>query len=273
MPRPRRPKLGQHFLTDRRTRERIIESIPLRADDLVVEIGPGRGAMTALLASRADRVVAVELDAGLAERLKLMFRDDPRVEVVEADILSTDFEEICRNHQVEQCFVFGNVPYYITSPILDRLFHFRRAIRAMALLMQREVAARITAVPGSRAYGYLSVLAQLYSKPRIALTVPPGAFSPPPKVHSALVNFEMVPAASPAGTQSVDPEELLSFAKVCFGKKRKSLLNNLAGAYPRSQVEEVLAGFSLARTVRAEQISVDDLARLYDRLGGRSGEK
>ena len=254
-------------------RERIVASTPLRADDLVIEIGPGRGAMTELLANRAAHVLAVELDAALVERLKLRFGDDPRIEVVEGDILFTDLKEVCRNHQVEQCFVFGNLPYYITSPILHHVFGFRRAVRGMAFLIQREVAARITAAPGSRAYGYLSVLTQLYSKPRIAVTVPPGAFSPPPKVHSALVNFEMAAAPSAPRMQSVDPEDLLSFAKVCFGKKRKTLLNNLAGTYSRSRVEEALAGLSFARTVRAEQLSIDELARLYRCLGGRSVEK
>jgi 16S rRNA (adenine1518-N6/adenine1519-N6)-dimethyltransferase len=266
VPRTFRPKLGQHFLTSAGTRERIATSIPVKANDLVVEIGPGKGAMTGLLAERAGRVVAVELDAGLVEQLKDTFRNHPRIEIMRGDILATDLAEICQGHGTDQCFVFGNLPYYITSPILHRLLDFAGVIRAMALLVQREVAVRITARPGSRAYGYLSVLAQLDSKPRIALTVPPGAFSPPPKVWSALVDFEMRPTVSVGEEQQVDREGLLRFVKACFGRKRKSLLNSLAGRYPRAAVEEALARLPLKRSIRAEQLSVDELARLYGHL-------
>ena len=273
MPRPRRPKLGQHFLADARIRERIVATLPLLANELIVEIGPGKGAMTELLAQRSGRVVAVELDPVLVGLLKDRFRDNARIEVVQGDILSTDFGEICRSHGTEQCFVFGNLPYYITSPILRRLFSFRRVIRAMALLVQREVATRITAAPGSRAYGYLSVLAQLFSKPRIVLTVPPGAFSPPPKVQSALVGFELTSAALLAKPQRIDAEELLRFAGVSFGKKRKTLRNNLAGTYSPSRVQWALADLSLPPSIRAEQLGIDELAQLYERLEARSGQQ
>ncbi|HEV2491661.1 MAG TPA: 16S rRNA (adenine(1518)-N(6)/adenine(1519)-N(6))-dimethyltransferase RsmA [Terriglobia bacterium] len=272
LPRSRRPKLGQHFLSDARIRERLVGSIPLSASDLVVEIGPGKGAMTGLLAAGARRVVAVELDAALSERLEQHFHGDSRVEVVRGDILTTDLGEVCRRRQVENCYVFGNLPYYITSPILHHLFRHRRSIRGMALLVQREVAERITAAPGSRAYGYLSVLAQLYSRPRIVFFVPPGAFSPPPKVQSALVQFEMTEYPSAPGLEAVDAEELLEFAKVCFAQKRKSVLNNLSKTFGRTPVEHALAGLGLARSVRAEQLSLNQLARLYTRLGEPSGQ-
>jgi 16S rRNA (adenine1518-N6/adenine1519-N6)-dimethyltransferase len=247
-------------------RERIVESTPLRPEDLVIEIGPGKGAMTGLLAARAGRVVAVELDTALAEQLEQKFRGDPRIEVVRGDILATDLADVCRRHEAEDCFVFGNLPYYITSPILHHLFRYRKSIRGMALLVQREVAERITAAPGSRAYGYLSVLAQLHSQPRIAFAVRPGAFSPPPKVQSALVQFEMTDRRSKPEVEAVNMEELLEFAKLCFTHKRKSVLNNLAEAFGRTAVEEALNGLGLARSVRAEQLSLNQLARLFARL-------
>jgi len=250
-------------------RERIVESVRLDANDLVIEIGPGKGAMTELLARRAGRVVAVELDTALAEQLKQKFGGDPRVEIVQGDILSTDLAETCRRHQAQACVVFGNLPYYITSPILHHLFRYRKSIRGMAVLVQREVAERIIAAPGSRAYGYLSVLAQLYSEPRNAFPVLPGAFSPPPKVQSALVQFEMAPRSSPSELGPIDDEKLLEFAKRCFGHKRKSVLNNLAASCGRTAVEQALADLGFARSVRAEQLSLPQLARFYARLENR----
>ena len=188
--RRRPPKLGQHFLHDARYRARILAALPLVSSDVVFEIGPGRGAMTGLLAERARKVIAIEIDKKLAQALQEEFRHTSRVEIVLGDVLGVDFATLCRREGVAQGFVFGNLPYYITSPILHRLFAQRDSIRAMGLLMQREVAERVTAMPGTRDYGYLTVATQIYAQPRIALAVPPGAFSPAPKVHSALVTFD-----------------------------------------------------------------------------------
>jgi len=262
MRRTPRPKLGQHFLADPRIQQRLVDSISLSINDLVVEVGPGKGAVTRLLAERVTKVVAIELDPELAKSLQAAFLDDPRVEVVEGDILRSDLGAICRRHDRERCFVFGNLPYYITSPILHHLFDSHRAIGGMALLVQREVAERITAAPGSRARGYLSVLAQVYSTPRVVLSVPPGAFSPPPKVQSALVGFKMIPP----DPKNAATAPFLSFVKLCFAKKRKSLVNNLGPKYVRTRVELTLAASGLSRTARAEQLSVDELNRLYRRL-------
>lgn len=262
--RPRRPKLGQHFLADARYRRRILDSLDLCPDELVVEIGAGRGAMTELLAERARRVIAIEIDASLARELQNRLRGEPRIQVLKADILSTDVADLCRHQGVERCFVFGNLPYYISSPIIGRLFGYSTSIRAMALLAQCEVAERLTASPGGPAYGYLSVLAQLYSEPRVVLRVPPGAFSPPPKVQSALVEFKThlrFPEYS-----SERQERFLSFVKRCFAQKRKNLLNNLAEVYQRPRVEEVLASLTLAPSLRGEQLSLEQFAQLFRRL-------
>ncbi len=243
--------------------------------------------MTELLAQRAGRVIAIEIDPTLAQQLEESVENEPRIQTLQADILSTDIPEICRRYKTEQCFVFGNLPYYITSPILHHLFRSSNFIRAMALLMQREVAARLTASPGRRAYGYLSVLAQFHSEPRIVLTVPPGAFSPPPKVHSCLVDFQMRPrspewfkeaqgsgvgathawrarrrgVASPL--QLGELENFLEFVKRCFAQKRKSLLNNLAGTYSRARAERAVADLGLMVTVRAEQLTLEQFASLF----------
>jgi 16S rRNA (adenine1518-N6/adenine1519-N6)-dimethyltransferase len=259
----RRPKLGQHFLSSAGYRRRIIEALPLREDDLVIEIGPGRGAMTELLAQRVSRVVAIELDTSLAESLQRQFLGK-NIEIHAADILKTNLAALTRRHRADQCFVFGNLPYYITSPIVHHLLGFAPWIRDMALLVQREVAERLTARPGSRAYGYLSVLAQFHSEPRLELVVPPGAFSPPPKVQSALVRFHMRASFPP--WQPKQRTHFLDFVKTCFAQKRKILLNNLAGNYSRAHVLAALEGNRLEPAVRAEELSVEQLVALWQAL-------
>jgi 16S rRNA (adenine1518-N6/adenine1519-N6)-dimethyltransferase len=261
--RQRRPKLGQHFLSSASYRRRIVEALPLREDDLVIEIGPGRGAMTELLAERVKQVVAVELDSSLAETLQQKFLGK-NIEILTGDILRTNLAELVRRHRAKKCFVFGNLPYYITSPIIHHLLDVAPWIRGMALLVQREVAERLTARPGSRAYGYLSVLAQSHSEPRLALVVPAGAFSPPPKVQSALVSFRML--VKFPGWLPENQARFLEFVKHCFAQKRKNLLNNLSVTYGRVRVLEVLAGHSLPPSARAEELTVEQLAALWQAL-------
>ena len=263
MPGIRRPRLGQHFMVDASYRQRIAAVVDLRPEDLVVEIGPGRGAMTELLAERAREVVAVELDTVLAEQLRKKFATGSPVEVLQADILAVDLAELCRHHGAERSFVFGNLPYYITSPIIHHLFTFRDFIRAMALVVQHEVAERLVAAPGKREYGYLTVFTQLFSQQRILLALPPGAFAPPPKVQSTLLEFQMRERPLLPKAQM---ERFLQFVKRCFAQKRKNLPNNLAGSYSRARVELELNRLSLARSVRAEQLTLEELLELYRRL-------
>jgi 16S rRNA (adenine1518-N6/adenine1519-N6)-dimethyltransferase len=264
VPPARRPKLGQHFLASEGYRQRIVQSLPLRPDDLIIEIGPGHGAMTELLAERARRVVAVELDPALASGLKEKLQPQARVEIIQADILSTDLSSLCRKHAAENCFVFGNLPYYITSPIIHYLMDSASVVRGMALLVQREVAERLTAAPGSRDYGYLTALAQLHSEPRIVLKVPPGAFSPPPKVHSALVEFTMRPRF-PAWAAD-ERARFLEFVKGCFAQKRKNLVNNLGDTYGRKRVMAALTACGIPPSTRAEAMSIEQFWGLFQKL-------
>ena len=260
MPQPPRPKLGQHFLRDRRFQQRIVASLAIQSFDLVCEIGAGRGAMTELLAGRVRQVIALELDPVLARSLQQKFANKPGIEVLEADILLSDLGSLCRSYQREQCYVFGNLPYYITSPILHHLLDSARWIHGMGLVVQREVADRLIAQPGSRHYGYLTVLTHLYTKPRLEFGISPGAFSPPPKVDSALVTFQMKPESlrQPAGERKA----LLEFVKLCFAHKRKNLLNNLAPLYSRPRVETELRVLALPPTIRAEQLALEQFERL-----------
>jgi 16S rRNA (adenine1518-N6/adenine1519-N6)-dimethyltransferase len=262
VPQRARPKLGQHFLRDQRFQRRIVDHLAIQVNDLVCEIGPGRGAMTELLAARAQQVVAIEVDRELAKMLHQKFSSKLGIEVLEADILRSDLTALCHRYQRERCFVFGNLPYYITSPILHHLFDFAGSISGMGLVVQREVADRLTALPGSRHYGYLTVLTQLNANPRIEFGIPPGAFSPPPKVASALVTFQMKTIRLPVEERKA----LLEFVKLCFAHKRKNLLNNLAPVYPRQRVETVLVALRLPPTIRAEQLALEQFEELLAHL-------
>ena len=257
-----RPRLGQHFLRSEDFCRKIAATLPLYPDDLLIEIGPGRGDVTRLLVPRVGHLVAIELDSALAASLRETYRNEPRVDIIEGDVLKTNLEAICRVHGKGACVVFGNLPYYITSPVVRHLFAARACIRHITILVQREVAERITAHPGSRAYGYLSVLAQCYSRPRIVLEVPPGAFSPPPKVRSALVNFEMTPKF-PAWDDTTHAA-FLRFVAQCFAQKRKSLPNSLAAFAARPEVERALQAMNLDRRIRAEHIGIEQLAALFE---------
>jgi len=259
-----RPKLGQHFLHDRGYQRRIVESLRILPDDLVCEIGPGRGAMTELLASQARQVVALELDGQLAQRLQEKLANQGGIEIIEADILRAELAALCRRYGKERCYVFGNLPYYITSPILHHLLEQAGSIRAMGLVVQREVADRLIALPGSRDYGYLTVYTQLAATPRLEFGIPRGAFAPPPKVDSALVTFEM----RRPNLKGPEREALLAFVKLCFAHKRKNLLNNLAPVYARQRVEAELEALSLPPTIRAEQLGIDQFEQILGRLRG-----
>jgi 16S rRNA (adenine1518-N6/adenine1519-N6)-dimethyltransferase len=260
----RRPKLGQHFLRDPRYVRKIVDALSVQPEDLMIEIGPGHGEITRILASKIHALTAIEIDPSLAARLRQEFRDSDKIEIFEGDILKADLGKICEHHKKKQCYVFGNLPYYITSPILHRLFAARARIRHMTVLVQREVAERITSKPGSRSYGYLSILAQCFSQPHIVLEIPPGAFEPPPKVYSALVDCRMVSRFPKWDDPSYTA--FLNFARICFAQKRKNLLNNLLAVYSRHQARQALEESELKTNIRAEQLSLKQLANLFERL-------
>lgn len=249
-------KLGQHFLTDAGWQERIARAV--RIDDGVwVEIGAGHGEMTKRLAQRANKVIAIELDPRLAHRLREVTASCNNVEVVESDVMAANFENLAGGARFS---VYGNLPYYITSPILHRLFEHAGRVTAIHVVIQLEVAARIVAQPGRRDYGYLSVVSQWFTRPEIAFRIPPGAFRPPPKVASALVHLRMPGVRGSDSTE--DETAFLDFVKECFAQKRKTLRNNLLSRLgPRT--EEVLRQGGLAPNTRAEQLTVAQFEALY----------
>lgn len=218
-------------------------------EDLVIEIGPGRGALTEKLLRRAARVVAIEIDATLVEHLRAKFAGEPRLEIVHADVLSTDLAQWGRAP------IAGNLPYYIASPILEKTI--RLDVPRIVFLIQKEVAERLIAQPCHREYGYLTLQTALFAGTRLLFEVKPGSFRPPPQVDSAVVL--LTPHMRDLGVG--DREAFLRFLSQCFRQKRKTLRNNLAGIYGK----EVIDPWPEAG-LRAEQIALEQFAGMFQRL-------
>src|ERR1700692_4113725 len=246
-------KLGQHFLTDASWQERIERAVQINSG-VWVEIGAGHGEMTTRLAHGASKLFAIELDSRLARRLREVTAPCKNVDVVESDVMAVDFEKLTGGKRFS---VYGNLPYYITSPILHRLFEHAERIEGIHIVIQFEVAVRIVAPPGRRDYGYLSVVSQWFSRPELVLRIPPGAFRPPPKVASALVRLRM-PGAREA-FEVRDETAFLDFVKECFAQKRKTLRNNLRARLGK-RTEEILREAGLSAEARAEELPVSKFA-------------
>ena len=269
---PHKPKLGQNFLVDAQAVERIVAGLGDISGRTVVEIGPGRGALTGALAARAGRVVAIELDRDFAAGLRGQF--DPQratpervppggVTIVEQDVLQFDFAAAAAAAG-GRLRVVGNLPFYITSPILLKLAASHAVLDVAVLMVQREVAERVTAAPGSRDYGLLSVIVQMYGPAEQLFTLPPSAFSPPPKVHSTVFRWRFAPRFAELG---IDEGGFLRFLRQAFAQKRKTLNNNLraAGVAP-AVAAAALASAGIARQARAEAVPVEALAALWRAL-------
>lgn len=223
----------------------------------MIEIGPGKGALTEALLEHAEKVVAIEVDPYLVHYLRQKFQgalDEGRLELIEGDILKADLGAIS-----PRPVIAGNLPYYITSPILDRIFSLRGAWEQAVFLVQSEVAARLTASPGGRDFGYLSVLTQVHARAEILFGVSRDAFRPQPKVDSAVVRLRPRDAAAELGI--ADLAGFLRFAQSCFRQKRKTLRNNLRPVYGLERVDKLPEA-----RLRAEQLSVAELAALYEKL-------
>jgi 16S rRNA (adenine1518-N6/adenine1519-N6)-dimethyltransferase len=261
--RAQRPKLGQNFLVSPTAQAAIVEALGDVSSRTVVEIGPGRGALTALLALRAKRLVAIELDRALASRLRAEFAGRASVEILEQDVLETDFAAL-RGDDAEKLLVVGNLPYYITSDVLLRLFRFGGVIERAVVMMQREVADRVAAAPGTRDYGVLTVTAQMYARVEKLMTLPPEAFSPPPQVHSTVVRLTMAPRFAELG---VEAEDFLRFVRMCFAQKRKMLGKNLRNAgFEAGGIEAAFRACGVAGQARAEELRVETLAGVWREL-------
>lgn len=325
-----RPKLGQHFLTSPITQSAIADALGDLSHGTVVEIGPGRGAITSILAARARRLIAIELDRDLAAQLREQFRDLPSVTILEQDILKTDLAALAEDARAEAAApvaqtknaagatpargageaglgnlhaetaapvahtknaagtnqerrageaglrIVGNLPYYITSDILLHLFAAHSAIERAVLMIQREVAVRVAAPPGTSDYGLLSATAQLYARVETLFTLPPADFTPPPQVHSTVLRLTMAPRFGELGIDALAPapEPFLAFLRAGFAQKRKMLPRNLRNAgYSPEAIAAAFAACAIDPQARAEQIDLATMARLYHRLSQAAGRE
>ena len=272
-----KPKLGQHFLQDSSVALRVVEALGDISQSTVLEIGPGRGALTSMLVRKARRVIAIETDRVLAAQLRMHFSLTPNIEIIEGDILAIDLDTLFgpkpgssrpgMEQPPERVRVVGNLPYFITSDILLRLFEYRKYFETIVLMVQKEVADRLGAQPGTKDYGLLSATAQLYSSVEKLFTVVPGAFSPPPKVHSAAVRLVL---SQRLETLGVDESGFISFLKLSFGQKRKTLWNNLKSRYSSQDLTRAMQRAKVKPTIRAEALSLEQNAALFRALDSSS---
>ena len=249
-------RLGQHFLARKSILDKIASAACGDGVPLVVEIGPGKGGLTESLLERAQKVVAIEVDPYLVHYLRQKFQervDEGRLALIEGDVLRTDLAAWGPS------VIAGNLPYYITSPILEKIFALKGGWTRAVFLVQAEVARRLAAVPGTRDFGYLSIETQLYSRPEILFPVGRAAFHPAPQVDTAAVLLEPRDAAAEFGI--ADLSAFLRFASACFRHKRKTLRNNLAAVYGKDRVDQLVE-----TRRRAEQLSMEELASLCGKL-------
>ena len=263
-----RKKYGQNFLIDESVLEGIIDTAEITKDDFVLEIGPGIGTLTQYLATYAGRVCAVEIDRALLPILEDTLSGWDNVTVLNADILKTDIRAIAEKENggapLKLC---ANLPYYITTPILMGLFESGAPFSQLTVMVQKEVAERMIAEPGSKTYGALSLAVRYYTNPEISFIVEPESFMPRPKVESAIVHMKRH-STPPVSVK--DEKMLFDVIRASFNERRKTLQNGIANyagfSYSKDQVGEALDKCGLERTVRGEKLSLEEFARLADVL-------
>jgi len=273
-----RQRLGQHFLVDTDWREQIaraigasphatlgsaaVDSAPVQEQTYGwIEVGAGHGEMTERLASTGAAVYAIELDALLLARLRKLAKRFPNLTVIHGDVLESDLAALAAGRRIR---LYGNLPYYITSPILHHFFTFADMIDEIHVVIQEEVALRLTAKPETKQFGYLSVVTQLYTRPEFVMRIPRSAFRPVPEVDSALVTLRL--PGDRAKLALPDEAAFLDFVKLSFAQKRKTLVNNLRTLAKPEVVREALARENLRFDARAEQLTVSQFAALREHL-------
>ena len=270
--------VGQNFLNDPSAARKIVDALGNIEAATVIEIGPGRGVLTDLLASRAGRLIAIELDRVLSAQLRMKYSQQNNVEIIEGNVLTVDLANVIRrkpgpllnqgpqaqsDETLAKAHIIGNLPYYITSDILLHLFRYHNYLETIVIMVQREVAERIAAKPGNRDYGLLSATAQLYAKVEKLFTLPPAAFSPAPKVHSTVLRMVVAPQLA---ALRIEEDPFIDFLKLIFAQKRKTLLNNLRNRYDGAIVRRALQETKIRPDVRAEALDLKQTAGVFRRL-------
>ncbi len=269
----RKPKLGQNFLTDHSAAQRIVDALGDISDRTVIEVGPGRGMLTDLLVRRAKKVIGIELDHVLAAQMRMKYATLRNVDILESDFVTVEWRSMVgrrpgplhdlRPTQPETVDLVGNLPYYVTTDIVLRVLREYQNIGRAVIMVQREVAERIAASPGSRDYGLLSATVQLFARADLLFTLPPGAFDPPPQVHSSVVRLTMAPRLEELQVEAGPFQEML---KLAFAQKRKTLANNLKSRYDH---KSIAAAFKLAQVqpaARAEALPLEKMAAVFRAL-------
>ncbi len=251
-------RLGQNFLADANIRRKIISVCEFGPDDLVLEIGAGQGEMTGLIAKQVMQVYALELDQGLCEVLKTNLGYIKNVEVINQDVLKFDFKSFLKAIKVK-ITVFGNIPYYITTPIIERLLENKEKIKIVYLTVQKEFAQRVIADPGSKQYGSLSCFLQYFTRPKIKFIINKGSFWPRPKVDSCLLELQMRP--EPA-IKVNDEEQFFKIIRSSFNQRRKTLRNSLKEVVSRQTLDLFFQKYKIKENIRPEQLSLSEFAGL-----------
>ncbi|HTD23006.1 MAG TPA: 16S rRNA (adenine(1518)-N(6)/adenine(1519)-N(6))-dimethyltransferase RsmA [Terriglobales bacterium] len=269
---------GQNFLNDPSAARKIVDALGNIEAATVIEIGPGRGVLTDLLASRAGRLIAIELDRVMSAQLRMKYSQQNNVEIIEGNVLTVDFANVIRrkpgpllnqgpqaqsDETLAKAHIIGNLPYYITSDILLHLFRYHNYLDTIVIMVQREVAERIAAKPGTRDYGLLSATAQLYAKVEKLFTLPPAAFSPAPKVHSTVLRMVVAPQLA---ALRIEEDPFIDFLKLIFAQKRKTLLNNLRNRYDGAVARRALQETKIRPDVRAEALDLKQTAGIFRQL-------
>lgn len=257
--------LGQNFLTDKNIIDKIIDAADIHEDDLVIEIGPGIGVLTAEAAQKAGKVIAIEIDRNLIPILKETLGEYDNVEVINQDVLKTDLNEIIAEAGYKSAKIIGNLPYYITTPIIMSILERRINADSITIMMQKEVADRIKSAPGKKTYGALSVAVQYYCTINSVVTVPKEVFFPAPKVDSAVLRLDV---REERPVDLVDEKMFFSCIKAGFGQRRKTLSNSLMGigAYTKEEVKQCLSDCGIEEKRRAETLSLEEFAKLANRF-------
>ena len=261
-------KYGQNFLVDPNVLERVMDAAGVSGEDCVLEIGPGIGTMTQLLAERAGKVVAVEIDRNLIPILEETLSPYSNVTVINEDILKLDVEETIRvRGEGRPVKVVANLPYYITTPIIMSLLEGGAPLESITVMVQKEVAERMQAGPGTKDYGALSLAVQYYSRPEVVANVPPNCFIPRPNVGSAVIRLTRY--GTPP-VQAADPGKLFTVIRASFNQRRKTLANSLGNApglsVSRERVAGILEEMGLPAMIRGEALTLEQFAALSDRL-------
>lgn len=261
-------KYGQNFLIDTSVLERIIRAADIGGEDCVLEIGPGIGTMTQYLAEHAGKVLAVEIDKALIPILEETLAAYDNVTIIQGDILKVDIGKLAEKYHAGKALkVVANLPYYITTPIIMGLFEKKVPLESITVMVQKEVAQRMQAEPGTKDYGALSLAVQYYAEPEIVANVPPNCFMPRPAVGSAVIKLNCFEKPT---VEVKDERFMFALIRAAFGQRRKMLINALSGAgelaLPKEKITEALTHLEIPETIRGERLSLADFARLSDWL-------